>query len=157
MASGTVKWFNPDKGFGFIESPGIDDVFVHASALPYGETLGEGDTVEFGIEQGPRGTNATDIVIVSRGEAPARSRTDGFGSRRSAGPTVDPMTLPLVNGVVSNFDRTKGFGFIQPDDGGDQVFFHQSVAPSMIGSGDRVSFRLGSGPKGPRAEQVNLD
>ena len=111
MASGTVKWFNPDKGFGFIESPGIDDVFVHASALPYGESLGEGDTVEFGIEQGPRGTNATDIVIVSRGEAPARSRTDSFGTRRAAGPTVDPMTLPLVNGVVLQLRSHQGLRF----------------------------------------------
>ncbi len=158
MPSGTVKWFNPDKGFGFIESPGIDDVFIHASALPYGESVSEGDQVEFSLERGPRGTNATEVQILQRSEAPPRPRTgDGGGARRSFDePTVDPSTLPLMSGSVSRYDSEKGFGFIQPDDQEEQVFFHRSVAPSNVASGDRVTFRLGAGPKGPRAEQVDI-
>lgn len=61
---GTVKWFNADKGFGFIEVEGGDDVFAHFSAIQ-GEgykTLEEGQAVEFEIEEGQRGPQAANIV-----------------------------------------------------------------------------------------------
>ena len=61
---GTVKWFNAGKGYGFIEREGGDDVFVHFSAIR-GEgfrNLDEGDRVEFAVESGPKGPQATDVV-----------------------------------------------------------------------------------------------
>ncbi|BAM47819.1 cold-shock protein [Amphibacillus xylanus] len=64
MAQGTVKWFNADKGFGFIEVEGQDDVFVHFSAIQ-GEgfkTLEEGQSVTFDIEEGNRGPQAANVV-----------------------------------------------------------------------------------------------
>ena len=64
MNTGTVKWFNADKGFGFIEVEGGDDVFVHFSAIQ-GEgfkTLDEGQQVTFDIEEGNRGPQATNVV-----------------------------------------------------------------------------------------------
>jgi CspA family cold shock protein len=64
MAQGTVKWFNPEKGFGFIEVEGGNDVFVHYSAIT-GEgfkTLDEGQHVEFNIVQGNRGPQAENVV-----------------------------------------------------------------------------------------------
>ncbi|SDC32585.1 cold-shock DNA-binding protein family [Pelagirhabdus alkalitolerans] len=63
MAQGTVKWFNADKGFGFIEVEGQDDVFVHFSAIQ-GEgfkTLEEGQAVTFDIEEGNRGPQAANV------------------------------------------------------------------------------------------------
>ena len=63
---GTVKWFNGDKGYGFIEREEGDDVFVHYSAI-LGEgfrNLDEGQQVEFTIEQGPKGLQAASVTAV---------------------------------------------------------------------------------------------
>ncbi|MDO4581231.1 MAG: cold-shock protein [Bacillota bacterium] len=62
--NGKVKWFNAEKGFGFIEREGGEDVFVHFSAIQ-GEgfkTLDEGQNVEFDIVEGPRGPQAANVV-----------------------------------------------------------------------------------------------
>jgi CspA family cold shock protein len=66
MSRGRVKWFNDQKGFGFIEVAGSKDVFVHHSAIT-GEgfkSLKEGDEVEFETTQGPKGPNATEVRVV---------------------------------------------------------------------------------------------
>jgi cold shock protein len=64
MAQGIVKWFNNQKGYGFITPEGGNDVFVHHSAIQ-GEgykSLDEGQKVEFNIENGPKGEQATNVV-----------------------------------------------------------------------------------------------
>ena len=65
MATGTVKWFNESKGFGFISQQEGEDVFVHfRSILGSGfKTLAEGQTVEFEIENGPKGLQATNVSV----------------------------------------------------------------------------------------------
>ena len=64
MQTGKVKWFNAEKGFGFIEVPGGDDVFVHFSAITGDgfKTLEEGQSVQFNIVQGNRGPQAENVV-----------------------------------------------------------------------------------------------
>jgi CspA family cold shock protein len=61
--TGTVKWFSDQKGFGFLEQEGGDDVFVHHSAIVSEgfRTLAEGDRVEFSIEQGQKGPAAAEV------------------------------------------------------------------------------------------------
>jgi CspA family cold shock protein len=65
-ATGTVKWFNGAKGYGFIAREGGADVFVHYSAIQGDgfRNLEEGQTVEFNIEQGQKGLQATNVTVV---------------------------------------------------------------------------------------------
>ncbi len=62
--TGTVKWFNAAKGFGFISREGGEDVFVHYSAVQGGgfRELAEGQQVEFSIERGPKGLQAANVI-----------------------------------------------------------------------------------------------
>jgi len=64
MAQGTVKWFNADKGFGFITGEDGNDVFVHFSAIQTDgfKTLEEGQAVNFDVEEGARGPQATNVT-----------------------------------------------------------------------------------------------
>ena len=67
MAKGRVKWFNEKKGYGFISRDDGNDVFVHFSAIKRNgfKSLYEGDEVEFEVSQGPKGLQATNVVVVS--------------------------------------------------------------------------------------------
>ena len=66
MEKGTVKWFNGAKGYGFISRQGGEDVFVHFKAI-IGDgykKLDEGDQVQFDVEQGPKGLQATNVLKI---------------------------------------------------------------------------------------------
>jgi CspA family cold shock protein len=82
---GRVKWFNAQKGYGFIERDGEDDVFVHYSAIQQEgyKSLDEGEEVEFEVIQGDRGPQAVRVVRLGGGTpSPRAARSDG---RRSYG------------------------------------------------------------------------
>jgi cold shock protein len=66
MEKGTVKWFNGAKGYGFITRNGGDDVFVHHKAIVGNgfKNLNEGDQVEFEVEKGPKGLQATNVTKI---------------------------------------------------------------------------------------------
>ena len=66
MQNGTVKWFNDSKGFGFITPENGEDVFVHHTAIQSDgfKSLSEGDQVEFEVEQGQKGSNASKVVKI---------------------------------------------------------------------------------------------
>ena len=65
MSTGTVKWFNATKGFGFISRPGDEDVFVHFKAIVGDgyKTLNEGDKVQFEITDSPKGPRASNVTL----------------------------------------------------------------------------------------------
>jgi cold shock protein len=90
MAQGTVKWFNGDKGYGFIAVEGGPDVFVHFSAITGGgyRSLEEGQKVEFDITQGQKGPQAENVRLigcrVGRGISPGRCS-------RAETPVRDPV------------------------------------------------------------------
>ena len=87
MATGTVKWFNGEKGFGFISREGADDVFVHYSAIQGSgfRTLEEGQKVEFDTAPGRKGEEAQNVRVICeyrRGSRPAgRLPTNRWGIR----------------------------------------------------------------------------
>lgn len=66
MATGTVKWFNDAKGFGFIKQENGEDVFCHHTAIQVSgfRTLAEGQTVEFDVKRGPKGLQAENVRII---------------------------------------------------------------------------------------------
>jgi len=66
MAKGRVRWFNEKKGFGFISKDDGNDVFVHFSAIKRDgfKSLDEGDEVEFEVSQGPKGLQASNVVVL---------------------------------------------------------------------------------------------
>jgi CspA family cold shock protein len=66
MATGTVKWFNDAKGFGFISQEGGEDVFVHHTAIQSQgfRTLAEGQQVEFDVTKGPKGLQAANVRAI---------------------------------------------------------------------------------------------
>jgi CspA family cold shock protein len=87
---GRVKWFNAQKGYGFIELEGLDDVFVHYSTIKQEgyKTLEEGEEVEFDVIQSDRGPQATNVVRLGGGiPAPARSGSEGGWPSRQNTPS----------------------------------------------------------------------
>ncbi len=66
METGTVKWFNASKGYGFIQRNGGEDVFVHYRAIVGDgyKTLNEGDKVQFEVERGPKGLQASNVSTI---------------------------------------------------------------------------------------------
>lgn len=167
MAVGTVKWYDPDKGFGFVaREDGGDDLFLHHTMVGT-EALAEGDRISFTVGFGLKGERAEDVRVIERsGKPPRTRRAQGYGDggydngRSSFGAyerrqTVDPATLPRLEGVVRRFDPERGFGFISSPGSQDDVFFHGSVVVGgTVNRGDSVEFRLTQTQRGPRAEEV---
>lgn len=159
-ADGTVSWYDDGKGFGFIApDAGGDDIFVHVKALGRGLTeLPEGARVTFDVVDGDRGPNARNVEIVggARGRADRGSR-GGFGSDRGR---QERASAPVRGGkgTVARYDADRGFGFITPDAGGEDLFVHFSVVRGSepLYQGDRVSFGIRQGDRGPQADRVEL-
>ena len=97
MPTGKVKWYDPEKGFGFLSRPDGDDVYVRSSALPEGvTTLKTGTRVEFGILSGRRGDQAHQVRIL---EAPSVSHAQRAAHRRKPEEMV-----PIVEDLIRLLD-----------------------------------------------------
>jgi CspA family cold shock protein len=158
---GTVKFFNGQKGFGFIvRDDGGEDVFVHISAVEQaGLTgLGEGQQLAFSlVDRGGR-ISATNLAIegevvpvTDRGPPPAGGADRGGPQRQ--------LTGERASGTVKFCNAMKGFGFIQRDDGQPDAFVHISAVERAgmptLNEGDRLEFELEVDRRGKYAA-VNL-
>src|SRR5690348_10869189 len=155
---GVVKFFNPQKGFGFIvRDDGGEDVFVHISAVEQAglTDLADGQPLEFTlVDRGGR-ISATNLRI--EGEPMAVERSGG-GAGSSGGPQRQ-LTGEKASGTVKFFNAMKGFGFIQRDDGQPDAFVHISAVERAgiptLNEGDRLDFELEVDRRGKYAA-VNL-
>jgi len=153
---GIVKFFNPQKGFGFIvRDDGGEDVFVHISAFEQAglTDLADGQPLEFTlVDRGGR-ISATNLRI--EGEPMPVERSGGAGG---GGPQRQ-LTGEKASGTVKFFNAMKGFGFIQRDDGQPDAFVHISAVERAgiptLNEGDRLEFELEVDRRGKYAA-VNL-
>ena len=165
---GVVKFFNGQKGFGFIvRDDGGEDVFVHISAVEQAGLTGlaEGQPLEFTlVDRGGR-ISATDLKIEGeplpvedRGPPRERSGPGGPGGGGDRGPQRQ-LTGEKASGTVKFFNAMKGFGFIQRDDGQPDAFVHISAVEragmTNLNEGDRLQFELEVDRRGKYAA-VNL-
>ncbi len=178
MSSGTVKFFNAAKGFGFIApDDGGQDVFVHVSAVERSglNGLNEGDTVNFDLEQDRRSGKAAAVNLEVTGSSPVaprgpggpRSAPRGGDSYASRPPRAEyggggggGQTSGSGQGTVKWFNQTKGFGFIQPSDGGGDIFVHISAVERAglrsLNEGQNVSYELEQDRRSGKTSAVNL-
>lgn len=149
---GTVKFFNGQKGFGFIQQEtGGEDVFVHISAVERAglEGLAEGQELEFNLVDRGGKVSAQDLQVV--GEVIAAPQADA--------PPKRELTGDRATGTVKFFNATKGFGFLVRDDGQPDAFVHISAVErsglSQINEGERFEFDLEVDRRG-KYSAVNL-
>ena len=160
---GTVKFFNPQKGFGFIvRDDGGEDVFVHISAVEQAglTDLADGQPLEFTlVDRGGR-ISATNLKI--EGEPMEVVRSSGPREGGAGGGFGGPqrqLTGEKAQGTVKFFNSMKGFGFISRDDGQPDAFVHISAVERAglptINEGDRFEFDIEVDRRGKYAA-VNL-
>ncbi|MGD9649281.1 MAG: cold-shock protein [Dongiaceae bacterium] len=171
-----VKWFNANKGFGFVSpANGGGDAFLHISVLERAglRQVGEGATITCTIGNGQKGLEVKSIFDVDEstatpggggfggdGGAPRRPRRDGGGGRFGGFDQVPEPTGDFIEGTVKWFNAQKGFGFIAPKDGSKDVFVHQSALRrnglENLDPDQPVRMRVAQGQKGLEAVVIEL-
>lgn len=138
---GTVSWYEPGKGYGFVTPDGGGaEIFVHSSAIVGGGVVTDGQRVAFLVVDGEKGPQA-DHLLPLGAQAARAVASDG------------------ADGTVSWYDADKGFGFVTPDAGGEDAFVHVREllgGLTELSDGDRVTFDAAAGDKGPQARNVRL-
>jgi cold shock protein len=162
---GEVKWYNASKGFGFIAQPEGEDVYVHRTALQRSgiDQVNEGDRVGYNLVEYRGRIQANDVTMIAQA-APSAGGGDRGGNRdrghdrggdrggyRDGGQSGGGQAAPALvddavhRGAVKFYNSEKGFGFIQPDDGAVDIFFHISgmlCREPALESGETVVFRM---------------
>ena len=154
-----VKWFSPEKGFGFVElSDESDEGFLHGSVLARSgiSSVQPGDTLEVRVGPGHKGPHVTEVLSL-------HSSIAGRITPRRSSATPDnpfPDTGIEETGTVKWFNSERGYGFIERDSGGKDVFVHISALERSgitgLGEGQQVIVYVVEGRKGLEAARVRL-
>jgi CspA family cold shock protein len=159
---GVVKWFNPEKGLGFVElSDGSGDAFLHGTVLAQSgiNAVQPGDALEVRLGPGHKGPHITEIISVDRSTAkPMTPRRSNFGPTTSNGSSSGIAVEET--GTVKWFNPERGFGFIALNGGGKDVFVHISALERSgltgLAEGQPVIVDVVKGRKGLEATRVRL-
>lgn len=177
-AEATVKWFNPEKGFGFVElADGSGDAFLHIGVLQNAghEAVAPGAKLKVQVGQGQKGRQVSAVLEVDASTATAQAPRSsfgggprpgggaggGFGGPRAGGrERPDPSTAVSLDGVIKWFNPEKGFGFAVTNDGGKDVFVHIAVLERSglreLPEGQKVSMQVVQTQKGREAIAITL-
>lgn len=159
-----VKWYNPEKGYGFVVSDQLPDphtnidIFLHFSALEYAgiKLIQSNDEITCKVARGPKGLQVIEILQIKFGPKEKFMAHEFFEEKNVA---QGPETYELY-GEVKWFNPLKGFGFIFPDEDGPDVFFHVSVLNEAgydrIEPGARVSMKVFNTKMGKEAKELRV-
>jgi CspA family cold shock protein len=157
----TVKWFNAEKGFGFIAVAGGSEAFMHIRQLEAAghSSVPEGARVKVRIGQGQKGPEVTEVIevdtstaqVTGKPAAPPRSALQG---QPGTGATTECV------GSVKMYNADKGFGFVGQEGGGKDVFVHVTTLARgglrELTEGQRVRMQIAQGQKGLEARSIEL-
>jgi CspA family cold shock protein len=158
-----VKWFNPEKGFGFVQATDGSEAFLHIRQL---EAAGhasapEGSKLMVRIGRGQKGPQVTEVISVDTSTAtPSAPRPSFGGGPRPPRPQRDMATGPAEErqGTVKWYNPDKGYGFIAPDGGGKDIFIHVTALERSgvinLTENQRVTVQVVQGQKGLEARSV---
>lgn len=153
-----VRWFNPEKGFGFVDVIGGSEAFLHRRQLEAaGQTsTSDGARVKVRIGSGQKGPEVTELIeVISSGATDGRPAA---ARRTSPSQVTGGVTESL--GTVTLYKADKGFGFAKQDAGGKDVFIHATALAraglSELAEGQRVRMQVGQGQKGLEAQTIEL-
>ena len=155
--SGTVKWFDPSKGFGFVvANEGGPDILLHANVLRnFGQSsVADSAGIEVIVQETARGVQAVEVLSIA---PPVGEEEDAPALSAEIAEAVD-LSLPLEPARVKWFDKAKGFGFANVFGRDEDVFLHVEVLRRSgladLQPGEAVSLRVTDGKRGRMAMQV---
>ncbi len=174
QTSGTVKWYNPDKAYGFITLEDGRDIFVHMRAIADGRPwLVDGQGVALSVREGPKGLEAVDVRVVRDVDELPPSRIRSYTKearearalpaqarpRREREHYQGPLPTGPVAATVLHIDASGRFMFVRADAEGFDVYVHRSLfsdAGVQVRAGDQVRVTVEQSERGLRARSLQL-
>ena len=160
-----VKWFAPDRGFGFVElADGSGDAFLHVAVLQAAgyDAVDSETRLRVQVGQGQKGRQVTAVLSLdtSAGPSPRPSVRPARRPSSDRGGRHDPGNAVEIEGTVKWFNPDKGFGFVVCEDGGKDVFLHISVVERAglrgLNEGQQLAMKVVKTQKGREATEISL-